>query len=195
MTPHTPSSAALEDGSATTAQPGGSAAIPPAVRAFLAREQKLLIGGEWVAAADGGTMPTYDPQPALSLRRSPQAARRTSTARWRPLGARSKIRRGARWRPSERGRLVWRLADLIEQHAEEFAVLESLDNGKPIAEARAADLPLAVDFFRYYAGLGDKIEGKTIPIESPTRRSASSATRGASRSASSGRSSRGTSRC
>src|SRR5581483_6385801 len=65
---------------------------------------------------------------------------------------------------SERGRLMWKLADLIEQHLEEFAYLESLDNGKPLTVARAADVPLAVDLFRYMAGWATKLEGNTIPI-------------------------------
>jgi phenylacetaldehyde dehydrogenase len=60
--------------------------------------------------------------------------------------------------------MMWRLADLIEKHTEEFAQLESLDNGKPLKIARVADLPLAVDHFRYYAGWATKIEGNTIPM-------------------------------
>jgi phenylacetaldehyde dehydrogenase len=160
------SSAALEETSAT-AQHAESAAIPPAVRAFLAREHKLLIGGEWVAAADGGTMPSHDPATgdllatfaaggAEDVDRAVVAARRAfEDPAWRQMG------------PSERGRLVWRLADLIELHAEEFAVIDSLDNGKPLAAARAADVPLSVDLFRYMAGWSTKIEGNTIPIKVP----------------------------
>jgi phenylacetaldehyde dehydrogenase len=67
---------------------------------------------------------------------------------------------------SERGRLIWKLADLIEQHLEEFAQLESLDNGKPLSVARVADVPLAVDLVRYMAGWATKIEGNTIPFSS-----------------------------
>ena len=68
---------------------------------------------------------------------------------------------------SERGRLIWKLADLLEAHTEEFGYLESLDNGKPLAIAKAADVPLAVDLFRYMAGWATKIEGNTIPISVP----------------------------
>src|SRR4029077_129248 len=68
---------------------------------------------------------------------------------------------------SERGRLMWKLADLLEQHKDEFAELESLDNGKPVNIARAADVPLAVDLFRYMAGWATKIEGNTFPISVP----------------------------
>src|SRR6202043_777441 len=66
--------------------------------------------------------------------------------------------------PSERGRLIWKIGDLIEKHLEEFAQLESLDNGKPLKVARVADVPLAADLFRYMAGWATKIEGNTIPI-------------------------------
>ena len=69
--------------------------------------------------------------------------------------------------PSERGRLVWRIGDLILEHAEELAELESLDNGKPRAVARVADVPLAADLFHYMAGWATKIEGHTIPISVP----------------------------
>jgi phenylacetaldehyde dehydrogenase len=71
--------------------------------------------------------------------------------------------------PSERGRLIWKLADLIEQRAEEFAQIESLDNGKPLSVARVADVPLAVDLFRYMAGWATKIEGNTIPISAGSK--------------------------
>jgi phenylacetaldehyde dehydrogenase len=69
---------------------------------------------------------------------------------------------------SERGRMVWRLADLLEAHADEFAQLEALDNGKSVLVAKAADVALAVDIFRYMAGWATKIEGNTIPISSVT---------------------------
>jgi len=60
--------------------------------------------------------------------------------------------------------MIWKLADLLEKHAEEFAQLESLDNGKPLKIARVADLPLAVDHFRYYAGWATKIRRQTISL-------------------------------
>src|SRR5208282_3236883 len=73
----------------------------------------------------------------------------------------------SRMTPSERGRLLWKLADLLEQNLDEFAELEALDNGKPITIARVADVPLSVDLFRYMAGWATKIEGNTIPISTP----------------------------
>ena len=68
---------------------------------------------------------------------------------------------------SDRGKLMWKLADLIDKHLEEFALLESLDNGKPLTVARAADVPLAAEMFRYMAGWATKIEGNTIPLSVP----------------------------
>ena len=64
----------------------------------------------------------------------------------------------------DRGRLMNKLADLIEEEADELAALETLDNGKPIRESRSGDLPLAIDCLRYYAGWADKIHGQTIPV-------------------------------
>src|SRR5580698_9532224 len=64
----------------------------------------------------------------------------------------------------DRGRLIYRLADAIEENAEELAALEVLDNGKPISEARSGDLPFVIDTLRYYAGFADKIHGETVPI-------------------------------
>jgi phenylacetaldehyde dehydrogenase len=69
--------------------------------------------------------------------------------------------------PSDRGRLIWKIGDLILEHADELAQLESLDNGKPVAVARGADVPLAADLFHYMAGWATKIEGNTIDISVP----------------------------
>ena len=65
---------------------------------------------------------------------------------------------------AERSRLMYKLADLMEEHKEELAQLETLDNGKPIRETMAADIPLAIEHMRYYAGWATKIVGQTIPV-------------------------------
>src|SRR6201987_1788956 len=73
--------------------------------------------------------------------------------------------RGGPWRKlsaSERGRLIWKLADLIEKDIDELAELETLDNGKPIFESRYVDMPMVIDVLRYYAGLATKIHGETV---------------------------------
>jgi phenylacetaldehyde dehydrogenase len=69
-----------------------------------------------------------------------------------------------RMSPSERGRIMWKVAELIEEHLEEFAELESVDNGKPFSIARVADVPLTVDMFRYMGGWATKITGKTLGL-------------------------------
>jgi phenylacetaldehyde dehydrogenase len=134
---------------------------------FLSGSKKMLIDGKWVEAASGKTFATYDPSTGEVLaqvaegdrediERAVRAARRAfDSGPWSKLTA------------SQRGRLIWKLADLLEQHLEEFAQLETLDNGKPVAIARIADVPLAVDMFRYMAGWATKIEGTTIPISVP----------------------------
>ena len=72
-----------------------------------------------------------------------------------------------RMTPSDRGRIIWRIGDLITERLEEFAELETLDNGKPLAVAHAADVPLAAELFRYMAGWATKIEGDTIALSVP----------------------------
>jgi phenylacetaldehyde dehydrogenase len=143
--------------------------VPPEakVTSFVSRKHKLLINGKWVDSASGKTFPTYDPATGEvmaqiaegdreDIDRAVHAARQAfDVGPWRKLTA------------SERGRLIWKLADLLEQNLEEFAELESLDNGKPLTVARVADVPLAVDLFRYMAGWTTKIEGNTIPISVP----------------------------
>ncbi|WP_420094275.1 aldehyde dehydrogenase family protein [Paenibacillus faecalis] len=70
----------------------------------------------------------------------------------------------SRMKPADRSRLIYKLADLIEEHKQELAELETLDNGKPIRETSAADIPLTIEHFRYYAGWATKISGQTIPV-------------------------------
>ena len=124
----------------------------------------MLINGKWVEAASGKTFPTYNPATGEVLSHVAEGDREDIDRAVK--AARAAFEKGpwAKISPSERGRMMWRLADLIEKHTEEFAQLESLDNGKPLKIARIADLPLAVDHFRYYAGWATKIEGNTIPM-------------------------------
>lgn len=140
------------------------ATMEPAVSRFIAARHRMLINGKWVEAASGKTFPTYDPSTGEVLSNIAEGDRedinRAVTA------ARAAFETGpwAKMSPSERGRLIWKLGDLIEKNTEEFAQLESLDNGKPLKVARVADVPLAADHFRYYAGWATKIEGNTIPL-------------------------------
>jgi phenylacetaldehyde dehydrogenase len=137
------------------------------VASFVAQKRKLLIDGKWVDAASGKTFASYNPATGDVLAhvadgdkedadRAVKAARRAfESGPW------------ATMTPSDRGRLLWKLADLIDAHGDELAQLETLDNGKPIAIARAGDVPLAAELFRYMAGWATKIEGHTIPLSVP----------------------------
>lgn len=128
------------------------------------KQAKLLIDGKWVAAKSGKTFATFNPATeqkiadvaeadAADVDLAVKAARRAlETGPWATMDAR------------DRGRLINKLADLVEQHLDELAALETLDNGKPIRDSKAADLPLVVDCLRYYAGWADKIHGDTVPV-------------------------------
>jgi phenylacetaldehyde dehydrogenase len=167
MTVHSDVPSPSRPSSGATVSTSGAMELPASVREFLARDHKLLIGGEWVDAVDGGTFETLDPATGQVLGRVPAGDKADVD---RAVAAARRAFRDAAWKhigPSERGQLVWRLADLIQEHAEEFAVIDSLDNGKPVSAARAADVPLSVDLFRYMAGWSTKLEGNTIPVKIP----------------------------
>jgi aldehyde dehydrogenase (NAD+) len=146
-----------------TAKPAKPAVKKPHVKA----QEPMFIGGKWVDSVSGKTFPTINPctgeaicQVAegdkADIELAAKAARKAfDSGPWSKMPA------------SERGRLLNKLADLIERDADELAALESLDNGKPYKDARNIDVPLTVKCYRYYAGWADKIHGKTIPVEGP----------------------------
>ncbi len=136
------------------------------VSKFVAKTHKMLINGKWVDAASGKTFPTYNPATGEVLSRVAEGDKEDINRAVRAARAAFDSGPWSKTTPSERGRMIWRLGDLIEKHLEEFAQLESLDNGKPLSVARVADVPLAADLFRYMAGWATKIEGNTIPISS-----------------------------
>jgi aldehyde dehydrogenase (NAD+) len=126
---------------------------------------KLLIDNRWIPSESGKTFGTVNPSTgeeicqiaeadAADVEKAVQAARRAfEQGPWRKMPS------------SGRGRLLNRLADLIETHADELAKLESLDNGKPVSVAKAVDVAATVACYRYFAGWADKIQGKTIPVD------------------------------
>ncbi|HEX3860394.1 MAG TPA: aldehyde dehydrogenase family protein [Stellaceae bacterium] len=134
---------------------------------FLGRTPKMLIDGKMVGAVSGKTFEVVNPATSAVIAHVPEgdkadvdlavkAARRAfDDGVWAKIGA------------SGRSKMLWKLADLIERDLEELAELESIDNGKPYAVARVADLPLAVDMFRYMGGWATKITGTTIPWSLP----------------------------
>ncbi len=128
------------------------------------RQTGILIGDEFRASVSGRTFATVNPATeevicqvaegdAADIDLAVHAARAAfETGPWSGMDAR------------DRGRLLTKLADLIEENFDELAALETLDNGKPISDSRTADLPLVIDCLRYYGGWADKIQGHTIPI-------------------------------
>src|SRR5450631_1851092 len=129
------------------------------VEAFVAAPRQLFINGQWTDAASGKTFET--PNPATGETLATVAEGDTEDINRAVHAARRAFEDGpwSRMSPSERGRIIWRIGDLINEHLEEFAELETLDNGKPLAVARVADVPLAAELFRYMAGWATKIEG------------------------------------
>ncbi|HET8914009.1 MAG TPA: aldehyde dehydrogenase family protein [Ktedonobacteraceae bacterium] len=128
---------------------------------------KMLIGGQWVESASGKTFETFNPSTGEVLAHVAEAdAEDVNRA---VIVARKAFESGPwpKMTPSQRGRLLWKLADLIEQNADEMARLETLDNGKPIKYSKGGDVPLTADHFRYFAGWATKLEGETIPVSIP----------------------------
>ena len=127
------------------------------------KKYQLFIDGQWVDAESGKTFKTPNPATGETLAEVAEAdkadidkavvaARRAFEGKWSKISAR------------DRGRLLYKLSQLIEQHAAELAELETADNGKPIKESLYVDLPQVVENFEYFAGWTTKIEGETIPV-------------------------------
>ena len=126
---------------------------------------KLLINNRWVPSESGKTFATINPSTGEEIC---QVAEADSADVDRAVAAaRAAFEQGPwkKMRASERARLLARLADLIEQNADEFARLETLDNGKPLSIAKAVDVTKTIACYRYFAGWADKVQGKTIPID------------------------------
>ena len=125
---------------------------------------ECFIDGQWRPAVSGKTFETINPATEQVICEVAEGDKADIDAAVQ--AARKAFERGpwSRMDARDRGRVMFRLADLIENEIDELAALETLDNGKPIREARYADLPLVIDVLRYYAGYADKIHGATIPI-------------------------------
>ena len=140
------------------AQPAASSSV----RAFIGKKPRLLINGEWVEARSGKTLAVFDPATGSEIARVAEAGAEDVD---RAVAAARAAFESGPWPemlPVSRQALLWRLADLIEQHAAEFAEIESLDNGKTRFMASIIDVPGARNYFRYMAGWATKIEGTTM---------------------------------
>jgi aldehyde dehydrogenase (NAD+) len=143
-----------------TAEKKARSVKPPKVK-----DQPLFIGGKWLDSVSGKTFATVNPATGETICQvaegdkadvdlAVKAARKAfEEGPWPKLNA------------SERGRLLNKLADLLEKNKEDLAALESLDNGKPYQDSLTIDVPMTIKCYRYYAGWADKIHGKTIPVE------------------------------
>jgi len=133
-------------------------------RQFIREPRKMLIGGQWMPSASGKTFDVVNPATEEVIA---QVAEGESEDIDRAVKAARKAFESGPWpemTPSARGRMISRIGDLILDNLDEFAELESLDNGKPITIARVADVPLAADMFHYMAGWTTKMHGQTIPL-------------------------------
>ncbi|MBI2826175.1 MAG: aldehyde dehydrogenase family protein [Planctomycetia bacterium] len=140
---------------ATTAQP----TIRPKIQ-----QTECFIGGKWVAAKSGKTFETINPATEEVIAKVAEGD--AADVDLAVAAARNALEKGpwGKMDARDRGRLMNKLADLIEEELDDLAALETLDNGKPIRDSRAGDLPLVIDCLRYYAGFADKIHGQTIPV-------------------------------
>ncbi|MEM6908774.1 MAG: aldehyde dehydrogenase family protein [Pseudomonadota bacterium] len=141
-----------------------AAAPSPATAAFLERgAHKQFIGGRWIDSASGATFETLDP---ATGERIGQMARGNAADVDAAVAAAREAFVDGRWSgltPLERSKVLWAIADQIEANIDELAELETLDQGKALYVGRWAEIPGAVNQFRYFSGLATKIEGATIP--------------------------------
>ncbi|MCC7218153.1 MAG: aldehyde dehydrogenase family protein [Burkholderiales bacterium] len=141
--------------------------ISEAANAFLAAPKRMLIGAEWVEAADGALLDVRNPATGETFARVP--AGKAADVDRAVRAARAAFE-GGPWpalSPAQRERLLLALADRVEANAQELAEIESLDNGKSLGLARHVDMAMAVDFLRYMAGWATKIEGATHDVSVP----------------------------
>lgn len=136
----------------------------PNVARFLKRKPRLLIGGEWVESRSASRIPVVDPATGAQIA---EVADANAEDVDRAVAAARKAFESGPWpemRPAQREALIWKLADFIEQNADELAELESLDNGKTKTMASLADIPASIAMLRYMAGWPTKLEGQTFEI-------------------------------
>ena len=131
---------------------------------FTRAEPLMFVGGEWCPARSGATMPVLDPGRGTRVATVPAAG--PADVDDAVAAARSGQRAWAALSPADRATLLWRLGDMVTAHADELARLDALDNGKPLGEALAVDVPLTAGIFRYFAGLVQTVAGSVVPVSS-----------------------------
>jgi aldehyde dehydrogenase (NAD+) len=142
-------------------------ALSDAARSFAAGPHRLLIGGERPEAADGRTFETFDPATGRAFAEVAYAGAEDVDRAVRVAREAFEDGRWSRIAAAQRTRAMLALADAVDDHADELAELESLDNGKPLKMARRVDVHLAAEHLRYFAGWPTKIAGQTLPVAQP----------------------------
>ncbi len=141
----------------------------PAATAIANVPRQLLIGGQWLDAGDGRTFATIDPATEHVIVDVAHGSAADVGAAVAAARAAFEDPKGwSAFTPRQRAHLLWRVGDLIEANADEFATLEALDNGKPFLGARDGDVAVAAELFRYFGALAMNINGTTIPVSLPT---------------------------
>ncbi|WP_337181833.1 aldehyde dehydrogenase family protein [Shinella sp.] len=149
-----------------TAPIDGSKFLDPRVAAFVSGRHAMLIGGQWLPAASGRTLDVLDPSSGKVIGAVPageaadvdlavKVARKAFSGPWSSMV------------PAERAKLIWRLADLIEQHGDMLGPVNSYECGKPIGDSRNGEVPFTAETFRYYAGWATKLNGESMTINAP----------------------------
>ncbi|MBM95986.1 MAG: aldehyde dehydrogenase [Oceanospirillaceae bacterium] len=135
--------------------------------AFIQSEHKCLVGEQWLAAADGRTLPVYNPATGERIATVPSADKAEVDMAVAAARQAFDDSTWSRITPVERQKLLWDFADLIDKNAKLLAEIESIDNGKSAVIAELVDIRVAVDFLRYMAGFATKIEGRTLDVSVP----------------------------
>lgn len=128
---------------------------------------RLFIGGTWTDAASGKTFASINPATGAVLTHLADGDARDVDRAVHSARAAFESGPWAEMSASDRGRILWKIGDLIDKYNEELGTLETLDNGKPIFESRQVDMPMVAEVFRYYAGWATKIHGETVPVRGP----------------------------
>ncbi|QHS11300.1 aldehyde dehydrogenase family protein [Sinimarinibacterium sp. NLF-5-8] len=139
----------------------------PNVKAFIGEKRKMLIDGKWVTAKSGEFFEVVNPATGEVIAHAPSGGKADVDA---AVAAAKRAFESGPWgkiTPAERGKIIWRIGDLIMKYQEELAQLEALDNGKPISVARAADVVLAAELFQYMAGWCTKLDGRVLNLSVP----------------------------
>ena len=134
---------------------------------FVSRPKQMYIDGQWVDALSGRRFDTVDPATEAVITTVPHSGVEDVE---RAVGAARRAFESGPWStltPAERQRMLWRIGEGIYARADQFAQLETIDNGKSVAVARAVDVTWAAEIFLYYAGWATKIEGRTIAVSVP----------------------------